>query len=194
MGLLYIMPKSEKEANQISIKKNNYTITSYSLPYIFWIYFLIGMIVISAMSLPAIPIIKKLLLSSNYLDQVMGGITAATLISLPLTGLCFLFYKKAISIKNGSNIIYLKHRFFGFSLIQKTYSITKLDVEHFLSSPNVAKINKNEKTKSFENRGHFLLSATLENGKKVTLDRHTNKADLVGLENLILSKIVFNQD
>ena len=139
MGLLYIMPKSEKEANQISSKNGIYKISSYSLPFIFWIYFTIGLVVISAMTLPTIPILKKLLLATNTIDQLMGIVTASTLASLPISGLCFLFYRKSISIKIGKNIIFMEHYLFGIKVSKKELLIKELKVEHFLSSPNVAK-------------------------------------------------------
>lgn len=192
MGLLYIMPKSEKEANQISSKNGICRISSYSLPFIFWIYFAIGFVVISAMSLPAIPILKKLLLATNVIDQLMGLLTALTLTLLPISGLCFLFYRKSISIKIGENTLFLEHYLFGVKVSKRELLLKELEVKHFLSSPNMAKINNSQDSRAFENRGHFLLLARLQNGKEVTLDRHTNKADLIGLEKLILSKIKFN--
>ena len=86
MGLLYIMPKSEKEVTHVKEVDGKTTIETYGLPYIFWVYFAILIIVLLAMTLPAIPILKKLLESSDIIDKSMGIITIITLIGLPLSG------------------------------------------------------------------------------------------------------------
>ena len=98
-------------------------------------------------------------------------------------------YKKSFQIKKGSNTLIIKHHFFGIKFTNKIQNIQQINVEHFLSSPNMAKINTNDKTKSFENRGHFILYAILDDNSQVKLDRHTNKVDLIGLMNLINTQL-----
>jgi len=189
MGLLYIMPKSEKEANQISTKNNTCIINSYSLPYIFWIYFLIGLIVITAMSMPALPILKKLFIATAAIDRLMGYLTAGVLFAIPFSGLCFLFYKKSILLDPKEKTTTLTNSLFGLKIRSRKYDFLTFEVRHFLTSPNMAKIKKETNTRSFENRGHYILVGYLKNNKEVMIDRHTNKADLVGLKSLIEEKL-----
>ena len=40
-------------------------------------------------------------------------------------------------------------------------------------------------TKAFENRGHYLLKCETNDGKKVIIDRHTRKSDLLKMSQLL---------
>ena len=60
MGLLYIMPKSEKESTQVFQEKDNLKLVSYPLPLIFWGYFLILSIIILSMAITVSTFISKL--------------------------------------------------------------------------------------------------------------------------------------
>ena len=185
MGLLYIMPKSEKEVTHVKEFGGKTTIETYGLPYIFWVYFAILIIVLLAMTLPAIPILKKLLESNNLIDKSMGIITMLTLIGLPLSGLLLLFYQKQISMSENSDLIEIKNKILYITYSSKTFQVKKLSVSHYLTSPNMAKINNEFKTRAFENRGHFVLQAETLSGDLINLDRHTNRSDLEGLKKII---------
>ena len=50
----------------------------------------------------------------------------------------------------------MEHYLFGIKVSKKELLIKELKVEHFLSSPNVAKINNSQDSRAFENRGHFI--------------------------------------
>ena len=188
MGLLYIMPKSEKEVTHVKEYGDRTILETYGLPYIFWVYFILLIIVLAAMTLPAIPILKKLLVSSDLIDKSMGVTTIVTLIGLPLSGLILLLYQKQILVAKDSDFIKIKNKIFNMTYSTKVLQVKKLTVNHYLSSPNMAKINNESKTKAFENRGHFVLQAETVSGEVVNLDRHTNKTDLEGLKKIIEKK------
>jgi hypothetical protein len=96
------------------------------------------------------------------------------------------FYEKWL-IKS-SNTLVVQHRVFFLPLYKKTYKLdskTPFIVDHFLDSPNIAKIEKDPKMRAFENQGHFLLRAHLENKKFIDLDRHSRKSDLIKIKELL---------
>ena len=182
MGLLYIMPKSEKEEGQVKISEDSIEVESYGLPLIFWGYFLVSIIIVSGMLLVGHEVIRKMLISDNGLDKFLGVISLFTVLSIPSFGLGLLFYSK--KIKRIKEQIIVTHSLFGIPVYKKEFARGELRVEHFLSSPNVAKRGQNFDLKRYENRGHFLLILRTDKGD-VTLDRHTNKADLIGLMELL---------
>ena len=96
-----------------------------------------------------------------------------------------LFYQKQILMSEDSDLIEIKNKILYITYSKKAYQVKKLFVNHYLTSPNMAKINNESKTRAFENRGHFVLQAETVSGKVVNLDRHTNKSDLEGLKKII---------
>ena len=185
MGLLYIMPKNKKEITQVEYKTQTTKIKTYPLPSVFWLYFLIVCIITFTMLQVSLPLISKLLNSEDTIDTIIAMLTILALAIIPLAGLIFLFYKKEIIIFRSKESIQIKSCVFSVPFHSKKIDIKALEIKHFLSSPNMAKIQDSPSTKAFENRGHFLLEAIDKKGNKYLIDRHTNKADLVGLKNLI---------
>tara|TARA_B100000927_G_C16273316_1_gene392433 strand:+ start:90 stop:671 length:582 start_codon:yes stop_codon:yes gene_type:complete len=179
------MPKSEKEVTHVKRDGPETILESYGLPYIFWLYFIILLIVLGAMTLPAFPILEKLIISTDIIDKVMGWMTIFTLIGLPVFGLLVLFYQKKIIISKNTNKLIIKNNILGITFSTRTIQVKSLSVNHYLSSPNMAKINRETKTRPFENRGHFVLKVETTNEESVVIDRHTNKADLEGLRKII---------
>ena len=51
-------------------------------------------------------------------------------------------------------------------------------VEHYMDTPNVARKKQVEELRAFQNQGHFILKAHLENEKFLLIDRHGRRADL----------------
>ena len=178
------MPKSEKEEGQVTRLTNSIEVETYGLPLIFWGYFLVSIIIVSGMLLVGHKVIRKMLVSQNGLDQFLGIISLLTVLSIPTFGLGMLFYSKKIKVTNDGFLI--SHCLFGVRVFGQKLPQGELIVEHFLSSPNVAKTSRNLDLKKYENRGHYLLKLKLDDKEKV-LDRHTNKADLLGLRELLLS-------
>ena len=136
------------------------------------------------------PLFQKLFQSKSMVDLVIAIFTITALTAIPLTCLLLLFFQKEIIVYRNENLIEINKRFLFFTIKSKKLRIKGLEVKHFLSSPNMAKIQSTQSTKAFQNRGHYLLELTDEKGQLHLIDRHTNKADLVGLKNLIEQELV----
>jgi hypothetical protein len=59
------------------------------------------------------------------------------------------------------------------------------EVSAFLSSPNVARSRGDEESAGFQNKGYFILWLRTQDGKRINIDRHSRKADLMKLESLL---------
>ena len=189
MGLLYIMPKSEKESTQVFQEKDELRLVSYPLPLIFWGYFFILSIIILSMAITVSTFISKLLGSEDIINKLLGIITLITLLGIPLIALCFLFYKKEFTVSKANKVLRIKHSVFWITIKRENIPNPDLHVSHYLSSPNMAALKNDSDKKPFQNRGHFVLS-TKHQGKTKVIDRHTNKADLNGLKTLIQNYLI----
>lgn len=186
MGLMYIFPTQKEEIDRIEMADNSVTLKTYGLPWVFWGYLAASLVVIFAMGLAIKGPIVKLINGDDQINTMLAYLVSATLVGLPLTLISFFFYEKFIT-KSGNKII-VTHRIFWTPIWKKTYSLfspNSFIVEHFLDSPNVAKINKNPETRAFENHGYFELKIRLSDGKVVFLDRHTRKSDLQKMASLL---------
>lgn len=186
MGLMFIMPKDEKEIDRISINDNEITIKSYGLPMIFWGYLAAVLTVIFAMVLAIKGPIIKLYESNDTINKVLAVAVVLTITAIVLFLLGFFFYEKFISKKDKE--IKVVHRIFWLPIITKKYSLISkdaLEIKHYLDSPNVAKISNDQSLKGFENRGYFQLFATLNDKSEVLIDRSSQKRDLVRTSELL---------
>ena len=190
MGLLYIMPKNKKEITQVEVLNDVTRIKSYPLPYIFWFYFLIVCLITFVMIQVSYPLFHKLLQSNDKIDLIIGVITIVTLLAVPIGCLLFLFFQKEITVYRSKKLIQINNRVCFIPIGSKNLEVANLEVKHFLSSPNMAKIQSYDSKKAFQNRGHYILELTDKSGQQHLIDRHTNKADLVGLKNLIEESLV----
>lgn len=183
MGLMYIMPVSEKEIDRVEItgtaNGKSITLKSYGLPYIFWGYLAAVIAVLLAMGLAMKAPLLKMLTMSNPLDLILARVVLATFLAIPLTLVALLFYEKFIT-KEGNKLT-ITHRFFWLPVKKKTFDLKpgqNLFVDHFLDSPNMAKRENNKDYRAFQNHGYYKLQALLENEKMIFIDRHSRKADL----------------
>ncbi|MDO9183903.1 MAG: hypothetical protein Q7U04_15920 [Bacteriovorax sp.] len=194
MGLMYIFPVSLVEGERSELleisangkpKKSVLILKTYGLPMIFWGYLAASFVVIAAMWLASSSAITKLV---NYEDTslwALGQLVRYTLILTPLTLLAFFFYEKHIQ-KSGTELK-LIYKIFFITVYSKTLildSAEALSVDHFMDSPNIAKIHNKAELKQFENKGYFELHA-LSNKKSVFIDRHSRKADLLKMKELL---------
>lgn len=191
MGLMYLFPVSEEETERTEIKTDatsgNKTIVlkTYGLPMVFWSYLAASLIVLFSMWLASKATIEKLLSYEDPGLNALGYLVAATLILTPLALLGFFFYEKFM-IKSGKTLK-LIYRIFFIPVYSKTIQLDNTDafyVDHFMDSPNMAKIYNKEELRGFENKGYFELRA-LSSDKKVLIDRHTRKADLIKIKDLL---------
>lgn len=198
MGLMYILPVSDdgSDGDRVEIIEANSSKTlvlkSFGLPMIFWGYLVAVMSMIALLWLASRAVILKLL---SYQDDpsmiFLGNLVQGTLIVVPLILLACFFYEKLI-YKNGLNLK-IVHKIFFIPVWKKNYILSSADafiVGHFLDSPNMAKLrrqqglNNPEALKQFENKGYFELR--IQTDKKIYfIDRHSRKADLVKMKELL---------
>jgi hypothetical protein len=196
MGLMYIFPVTddEIEGDHVEIKDSKITLKTYGLPMIFWGYLAAAISVVVIMWLAAHAAILKLL---SYTDDpsmiFLGNLVKWTLLLTPIVMLAFFFYEKMLS-KKGSDLT-VTHRIFFIPVWVKKYKLkdkSSVFVEHFMDSPNMAKIRARqglpsmESMKGFENKGYFELNIKTIDDKSVNIDRHSRKADLVKMKDLLL--------
>lgn len=195
MGLMYIFPVSDDaaEGDRVEIKDSKITLKTYGLPMIFWGYLVAVLSVVIIMWLASRAVVLKLL---TYTDDptlvFLGHLVQWTLILIPFALLCFFFYEKQLSKKNDELTLIYKVFFIPFwSKKFKLKSKESLNVNHFMDSPNMAKIRSRqglpsmESMKGFENKGYFELNITTADNKSVNIDRHSRKVDLVKMKDLL---------
>ena len=105
---------------------------------------------------------------------------------LPVFILAAFFYEKRI-VKT-KKALSLKYRVFGIQFFSQNFILAASDafvVEPYWSSPNRARIDGGDDSAGFQNKGYFTLKLKTANGKNILIDRHSRKADLIKLEELI---------
>ena len=186
MGLLYVFPVSTEEKDFVDIQSEKITLKTYGLPYIFWGYALAISLMILFMFLAIKAPILKLIALGDETDAILGYALFAFLGFLPLFLLGFFFYEKRI-IRTKHDLI-LEYRIFGLKIFSETFTPHLQDafeVSAFLSSPNVARSRGDEESAGFQNKGYFILWLRTQDGKRINIDRHSRKADLMKLESLL---------
>ncbi len=186
MGLLYVFPVSTDEKDFVDIQEDKITLKTYGLPYLFWGYALGICLVILFMFLAIKAPILKLIQLGDETDALLGYSLFSFLALLPLTLLSFFFFEKRI-IKTKNEFI-LEYRTFGFKFFSEKFiphTENPLEVAAFLSSPNVARSRGDGDSAGFQNKGYFILWLKTKEGKRINIDRHSRKADLVKLESLL---------
>lgn len=186
MGLLYPFPATEEEVDRIDQTESSITLKTYGLPMIFWGYLAAFLVVLGAMVLAIRGPLMTMLSSEDAINRLIAYVVLATLILIPLGALMAFFYEKWLIKSKG--ILVVQHRLFFLPVFKKTFKLdnqTPFIVDHFMDSPNIAKMEKDPKMRAFENQGHFLLRAHLENKDFIVLDRHSRKADLVKIKDLL---------
>lgn len=195
MGLMYIFPVTDdpSEGDRVEIKDQTITLKTYGLPMIFWGYLGATLSVLLIMWLASRAVIAKLL---SYADDptllFLGHLVQWTLILTPIILLGFFFYEKMLS-KKGSELV-ITHRIFFIPIWRRKYQLEKSDalsVDHFMDSPNMARIRNRqglggqEAMKHFENKGYFELNIKTNKNSSINIDRHSRKADLLKMKELL---------
>jgi hypothetical protein len=190
MGLMYIFPTSMEESDRTEILTSEKVPTTlvlktYGLPMVFWSYLAASLIVLGTMWLASRSAISKLLAYDDLGLHALGQLVQCTLVLTPVVLLAFFFYEK--QIKKSGTELKLVFRVFYIPLLTKKFVLNSKDafsVDHFMDSPNMAKIYNKTELKQFENRGYFELHA-MSGGKSILIDRHSRKADLIKLKELL---------
>lgn len=186
-----MFPVSEEETDRVEVKDINntksITLKTYGLPMLFWGYFAAIAIVIGAMYIAVRGPVEKLMATGDQINYVLGLGAIAVMAGIPLFLLCAFFYEKFIT-KNGKEIILTHRVFFGVLMLRKKLTLKSEDalfVEHFLDSPNVAKMKNDPSLRGFENKGHYQLWAILDDGKEVVIDKAARKVDLDKIKTIL---------
>lgn len=189
MGLMYLLPTEDSpeeiDGGRVEIKNSKLTLKSYGLPMIFWGYLAAIFIVVGAMAMVSQSVIHKMLTYNDVTLTLLAYLVQTIFIIGPITLLGFYFYEKHL-IKN-KNELEIIHRVFFIPLIKKKLQLDSKDsfvVDHFMESPNVAKMQNKDELRGFENKGYFELKAIV-NGKKMMIDRSSRKADLIKIKDLL---------
>jgi hypothetical protein len=184
MGLLYLLPISEKESGQVEIKESkdgNKTLVlkSYGLPRVFWIYLFGISFIFGALLMASWSTLLKLSNSSDPINALLGIIVFITMFGIPSVLICFFFYEKRI--KKSKHQLRVENKVFGIPFVRRNFILKdtdgKFQIKHQLESPNYARIQNKPGTGGFQNRGYYQVYAELKNGKSIFLDRHSNLRD-----------------
>jgi hypothetical protein len=198
MGLMYIFPvtDNENEGDRALVENQSLVLKTYGLPMIFWGYLAAALSVVLIMWLASRAVVLKLL---SYTEDAtllfLGHLVQWTLIFIPILLICFFFYEKVLT-KKGQQLT-VSYRLFFITVWKKTYQLSgnpeeAILVKHFMDSPNMAKLRAQqglggvEALKHFENKGYFELVIKTDQQKTVHIDRHSRKADLLKLKELLL--------
>jgi hypothetical protein len=192
MGLMYIFPVAIEESDRVEVISNEKApgqqtiiLKTYGLPMVFWSYLAASLVVIGTMWLASKSAIHKLLSYDDSGLQALAILVECTLILTPLVLLGCFFYEK--QIKKSGKELHLIFKVFFIKIFSKKFildSKDSLSVDHFMDSPNMAKIYNQSELKQFENKGYFELHA-MSGGKSILIDRHSRKADLIKLKDLL---------
>ena len=195
MGLMYIFPITDdaSEGDRVDIKDSTITLKTYGLPMIFWGYLAALLSVVAIMWLASRAVVLKLLTYQEDPTLIfLGHLVQWTLVLLPIGLLGFFFYEKQMSKKNDEVKLVYKVFFIPvWSRSLKLKNKTALNVEHFMDSPNMAKLRhrqglpSTESMRGFENKGYFELNIVTVDNKSVNIDRHSRKADLIKMKDLL---------
>ena len=186
---MYVFPVSREEEDFVIRKTEGLTLKTYGLPYIFWGYAAASIAVILFMFLAVKEPVLKLISLGDETDATLGYSLLSFIGLLPVFILSFFFYEKRIISK--PQTLKLEYRLFGLKFFSESFTYEASDpfsVHPFLSSPNMARLAARVESQGFENKGYYVLWITLDSGKKILIDRHSRKADLLKLKELITDK------
>jgi hypothetical protein len=186
MGLLYVFPVSLEEKDFVEIKDQTITLKTYGLPYLFWGYATAAIMVILIMFLAVKAPVLKLISLGDETDEMLGFGLLVFIGILPIFILSLFFYEKRI-VKN-NKAISLEYRFFGIKVLSRIFVPAAEEtfvINPYLSSPNRARIEGGDESTGFQNKGYFTLRLNTLDGRNVLIDRHSRKADLIKLAELL---------
>lgn len=186
MGLLYVFPVSLEEKDFCEIKDQTMTLKTYGLPYIFWGYATAAVMVILFMFMAIKAPVLKLIALGDETDSFLGYSLLSFIGVLPIIIFGCFFYEKRL-VKKGKTLT-LEYRVFAIKVFSETFTPADTDpyeIKPYLSSPNLARIKGGEEAEGFQNKGYFTLKLKTQDGKIILIDRHSRKADLLKLEELL---------
>tara|TARA_R110000868_G_scaffold75979_1_gene218886 strand:+ start:856 stop:1407 length:552 start_codon:yes stop_codon:yes gene_type:complete len=180
------MPVSENEVDRVQVESQTLHLKSYGLPLIFWGYMLaiLGVIVIMAIAIKD-PVLS-VLSGEDEINRLLGIGVSIVLAIIPFGLLCFFFYEKTLS-KNGQQLT-VTHKIFWVPLRKVLIHLKTKDsftLEHYLDSPNMARLEGKLDMKGFENKGYFELFAINSEDKLIQIDRCSQRRELIKLKEIL---------
>jgi hypothetical protein len=190
MGLLYPFPVSEHETDFVvyqsePIKKIE--LYTYGLPYVFWLYALAITLVTGLLTMAIWNPLLTLLEQAQFFDYLLIVSFLTTLFLAFLALIVFLLLGFKITVTKDH--LTKDYQILRKTFYKKTFALTNttLIIEHFLDSPNVARIEGKSESVGFQNRGYFELKLfSQKENVKYFIDRHSRLADLEKLKLLLL--------
>ncbi len=189
MGLLYPYPIDDKDQDHVKFPDNGIELSTYGLPYIFWAYLLGYLLLVGFLSFAIYEPANKLMSTPDPINKFIVYSLWGTVFGVTL-GFLSLFFLHFKLYKNGKTLIKTTH-IFWIPVLKKTYELKSKDslhLNHFEGTPNVAKIQDIPEMRGHQNKGYFELFAELSNGKKVLIDRHSQKRELKKLMEILVAK------
>ncbi|MCB9092255.1 MAG: hypothetical protein H6621_00870 [Halobacteriovoraceae bacterium] len=186
MGLLYLFPTDDSDPDHAISTNSKLTLRSYGLPSIFWLYALGIMGILFVLYISIHGPLQKYLSLGEPVDLFLGYSLIGLFIACPLILLGFLFYEKVISIDSQS--LTLTHKLFFLPIYSKKIPLAptaQWGINHFIDSPNIAKIKDDRALKAFYNRGYYELHLFLEGDKKIFVDRQSQKKSLEKIKQML---------
>ncbi len=187
MGLLYVFPVALDEEGFVELKDDYLTLKTYGLPYLFWGYAFAILTVILFMFFAIKTPLMKLASLGDETDALMAYSLLSFIIVLPIILFSFFFFEKTISKRPGR--LSLEYRLFGLKFFSEVFHPAESNpysVEPFLESPNLARMKGGEDSLGFQNKGYHILWLKTADGRRINIDRHSRKADLIKLQELLL--------
>lgn len=191
MGLLYPLPTSEAEKDFLLVKYSDkkkaeeIELRSYGLPWLFWGYAFASIAVVVLLFVAVKEPLFKLIDLGNETDKVLAYMLLVLVCLIPLSIFGFLFYQKKIILNHQT--LKLIHGTFFLPIYTRSYpvkTITHFSIEHFLDSPNLAKLRGEAENRAFENRGYYVLKLNRSHDS-IMIDRHSQKNELEKIKSIL---------
>ena len=183
---MYQFPNDIDDHEHISRKDNKILIKSYGLPPIFWGYLAAVLLVYTMMMIGISGPLEKLSTMPEKIDQFIYYVVMTFLIFFPIVSIGFFFYEK--NLINDKEQLKITHKLFFIPFYSTKIPLagSNFIIEHFLDSPNMARINSAQEMKGFENKGYFQLVAIDEtNTSRFIIDRSSRKVDLEKMKTIL---------
>lgn len=189
MGLLYLFPTDSNETEYVIVNKDaqyrTVTIKSYGLAWIFWVYAAAAIALLAILFLSIYNPMLKLLSIATVVDKVLIFSFVLTLLAVLIAIITLLYWQIHLVVNNDS--LSIEYRPFGVRIFKRSIKKDEnfsLKVLHFLESPNIARMEQDERFKEFQNKGYFELFASNKE-QKLLIDRSSRKQDLEDLLSLM---------
>lgn len=187
MGLLFQTPVELNELDdRIKVVDGEVIIRTYGLPMVFWGYLMAILVVIFFMILAIKGPLLAVLRGEDPINMAIGIAVLVLLVGGPIVLLGLYFYEKEIRKKGSTLSVTHKVFFLPIKKVSVECLPEQLVLEHFLDSPNMAAIQKQQGMAGFENRGYFKLVINREGKKPLLVDRNSRRGEIRKLRELLL--------